>query len=260
MTLRVALIGVTGRMGQALLAALPQFPQLTLHAAVTNEGHPDVGSLVHGVAISTDLPAALQGADVAIDFSSAAVASQHLQACANAGVALLMGTTGLAAEVQAQIDAAALRIPVIVAANTSLALNVLLALVRRAAAALPADYDIEIFEAHHRHKVDAPSGTALALGRAAADGRGVSLPQDITPTGSAPGPRLPGSIGFAVVRGGDVVGEHDVRFLGQGEQLHLGHVATDRSIFARGALTGALWLAAQPPGRYEMSDVLSINT
>ena len=151
-------------MGQALLAALPQFPQLTLHAAVTNEGHPDVGSLVQGIAISTDLPAALQGADVAIDFSSAAVASQHLQACANAGVALLMGTTGLAAEVQAQIDAAALRIPVIVAANTSLALNVLLALVRRAAAALPADYDIEIFEAHHRHKVDAPSGTALALG------------------------------------------------------------------------------------------------
>jgi 4-hydroxy-tetrahydrodipicolinate reductase len=259
-TLRVTLIGVTGRMGQALLAALPQFPQLTLQAAVTNEGHPDVGGVVQGVTISTDLPAALQGADVAVDFSSAAVASEHLQACANAGVPLLMGTTGLPAELQAQIDAAALRIPVIVAANTSLALNVLLALVRRAAAALPADYDIEIFEAHHRHKVDAPSGTALALGRAAADGRGISLPQAIAPTGAEPGPRAPGSIGFAVARGGDVVGEHDVRFLGQGEQLHLGHVATDRGIFARGALTGALWLAGQPPGRYEMSDVLSINT
>ena len=260
MSLRVTLIGVAGRMGQALLAALAHFPALTLHAAVTNEGHPDLGTTVHGVVISSDLALALKGADVAIDFSSAAVASEHLQACARAGVPLLMGTTGLAPGVQADIQAAALRIPVIVAANTSLALNVLLALVRRAAAALPEDYDIEIVESHHRHKVDAPSGTALALGHAAADGRGTTLPQPVLLTGVTPGPRKAGSIGFGVLRGGDVVGEHDVRFLGQGEQLTLGHVATDRGIFARGALTGALWLASQPPGRYEMSDVLSINT
>jgi 4-hydroxy-tetrahydrodipicolinate reductase len=120
------------------------------------------------------------------------------------------------------------------------------------------NYDIEIFEAHHRHKVDAPSGTALALGRAAAEGRGTRLPARPQPTGVADGPRETGTIGFSVARGGDVVGEHDVRFLGVGEQLKLGHVATDRAIFARGALTGALWLPGKPPGRYGMADVLGL--
>ena len=170
----------------------------------------------------------------------------------------MLGTTGLGSDAESAVAKAAREIPLIVAANTSLALNLLLELVRRAAQALPVSYDIEIFEAHHRHKVDSPSGTALALAKAAADGRGEQLPATARPTGVQPGPRETGSIGFSVVRGGDVVGEHEVRFLGSGEQLKLGHVATDRTIFARGALTGAVWLVGKPPGRYKMADVLSI--
>jgi 4-hydroxy-tetrahydrodipicolinate reductase len=145
---------------------------------------------------------------------------------------------------------------VLVSANTSLALNVLLELVQRAARALPDSYDIEIFEAHHRHKVDAPSGTALVLGEAAAAGRGERLQRPLNLTGKEPGARARGGIGFSVVRGGDVVGEHDVRFLGQGEQLRLSHVATDRAIFARGAVAAALWLAKRPAARYKMADFL----
>jgi 4-hydroxy-tetrahydrodipicolinate reductase len=155
-----------------------------------------------------------------------------------------------------RLDAASIKVPVLVSANTSLALNVLLDLVERAARVLPVTYDIEIFEAHHRHKVDAPSGTALALGQAAATGRGEQLPADPDLTGAQPGARASGGIGFSVVRGGDVVGEHDVRFLGEGEQLRLTHVATDRAIFARGAVAAATWLVGQPPKRYRMADFL----
>jgi 4-hydroxy-tetrahydrodipicolinate reductase len=168
----------------------------------------------------------------------------------------MVGTTGLDAATQARLDAAASRIPVLVSANTSLALNVLLDLVERAAGALPVSYDIEIFEAHHRHKVDAPSGTALALGDAAARGRGERLPHAPALTGVRPGARATTGIGFSVARGGDVVGEHDVRFLGTGEQLRLTHVATDRAIFARGAVAAAAWLVGRAPGRYRMADFL----
>ena len=149
--------------------------------------------------------------------------------------------------------------PVLVSANTSLALNVLLELVRQAAAALPPSYDIEIFEAHHRHKVDAPSGTALALGDAAATGRGESLARPVGLTGAQAGARSAGGIGFSVARGGDVVGEHEVRFLGVGEQLRLEHVATDRAIFARGAVRAAHWVVQQRPGVYDMQDVLGLK-
>jgi 4-hydroxy-tetrahydrodipicolinate reductase len=167
-----------------------------------------------------------------------------------------VGTTGFDAAARQRLEAAATRVPVLIAANTSLALNVLLELVERAARALPSAYDIEIFEAHHRHKVDAPSGTALALGHAAAAGRGEELPEAPALSGSLPGPRAKGGIGFSVARGGDVVGEHAVRFLGPGEQLALTHVATDRAIFARGAVAAAAWLASQHPGLYKMSDFL----
>jgi 4-hydroxy-tetrahydrodipicolinate reductase len=263
---KVTIIGATGRMGRALIRAVAEFPALALHGAVTHAGSPnagaDAGELAGAarlnVRIGTDVAAALAGADVAIDFSSAQSAVANAVACAHARVPLLLGTTGLGSDAQAELDSTARHIPLIVAANTSLALNVLLSLVRQAAKALPASYDIEIFEAHHRDKVDAPSGTALVLGQAAAAGRGVSLPARVKPTGVADGPREAGSIGFAVVRGGDVVGEHDVRFLGSGEQLSLGHVVTDRTVFARGALTGALWLVGKPPGRYTMADVLSL--
>jgi 4-hydroxy-tetrahydrodipicolinate reductase len=167
----------------------------------------------------------------------------------------MIGTTGLTAETRQRICAAARRVPVLVSANTSLALNVLLELVRRAAQALPDTYDIEIVEAHHRHKIDAPSGTALVLGDAAAAGRGATLTRPVSLTGSAPGARGTG-IGFSVIRGGDVVGEHDVLFLGAGEQLRLSHIATDRAIFARGALAAALWLVGRPANSYQMADFL----
>jgi 4-hydroxy-tetrahydrodipicolinate reductase len=263
---RVTIIGATGRMGQALIRCLAEFPGLVLHAAVTEAGHPDAskdagelaGRGTLGIHIGTDVLAAVTGADVAIDFSSAQVSVANAVACAHARVPLLLGTTGLGAEAQAELASTARHVPLLVAANTSLALNLLLELVRRAAQALPERYDIEIVEAHHRHKVDAPSGTALALGQAAADGRGITPASPALPTGTATGPRVPGAIGYAVLRGGDVVGEHEVRFLGSGEELRLGHIATDRTIFARGALTAALWLVGRPPGRYTMADVLSI--
>ncbi|MEP7314670.1 MAG: 4-hydroxy-tetrahydrodipicolinate reductase [Pseudomonadota bacterium] len=263
----VVLVGATGRMGQALIRMLPEFPRLRLQAALTLADHPDVGADAGehagtrrlGVPLSTDLVAALESAQLVIDFSSAAATAATLGACVQARVPLLIGTTGLDPGLQSQLQRASLQIPLLVAANTSLALNLLLELVRQAAAVLPLTYDIEVFETHHRHKVDAPSGTALALAQAAAAGRGTSLP---TPqlTGAVPGAREKGAIGFAVARGGDVVGEHEVRFLGTGEQIKFAHVATDRNIFARGALAAGLWLSNQRPGRYSMSDVLSLKT
>lgn len=264
MTARVGIVGASGRMGAELVKAVCAHPAATLVAAIDRADSPAVGqdAGVHsgrapvGVIVSADLRAALPGLDVVIDFSRAEAVAATAEACAGAGVALMIGTTGLSAETQQRIDAASKKIPVLVSANTSLALNVLLDIVRRAALALPESYDIEIFEAHHRHKVDAPSGTALALGDAAAAGRGEHLSRPVGLTGARPGARGEGGIGFSVVRGGDVVGEHDVRFLGAGEQLRLSHVATDRAVFARGALAVALWLVGRPANRYQMADFL----
>jgi 4-hydroxy-tetrahydrodipicolinate reductase len=260
----VGIVGVAGRMGAELVKALGNTPGARLAAAVDRAGSSaqgrDAGELAGvaatGVKVGADLPAVLGDLDVVIDFSSAAAVAATAQACAAAGVALLVGTTGLDERTRQQLDTAAGQIPVLVSANTSLALNVLLELVQRAARGLPVSYDIEIFEAHHRHKVDAPSGTALVLGEAAAAGRGERLHRPVNLTGGEPGARAKGGIGFSVVRGGDVVGEHDVRFLGDGEQLRLSHVATDRAIFARGAVAAALWLATRPKGRYQMADFL----
>jgi 4-hydroxy-tetrahydrodipicolinate reductase len=251
-------------MGAELVKAVCSHPDATLAAAIARSGSAvlgqDAGVLAGGkaagIAITANLPAALPSIDVAIDFSRAEAVGDTAEACAGAGVPLLIGTTGLSADTQQRIDGASRKIPVLVAANTSLALNVLLDLVRRAAQALPETYDIEIFEAHHRHKVDAPSGTALALGDAAASGRGEHLSRPVDLTGARSGARGAGGIGFSVARGGDVVGEHDVRFLGSGEQLRLGHIATDRAIFARGALAAALWLPKRPANRYQMADFL----
>lgn len=261
MAKRVGIIGVGGRMGSALLRAIAESPDLTLASALDRPGSTvvgqDAGTLIggapSGVFVGHDLDRALAGIDVAIDFSRADSAGDHAEACVRARVPLLVGTTGLDDATLGRIDRAAASVPVLVAANTSLALNVLLELVRQAAAALPAEFDIEIFEAHHRHKVDAPSGTALALADAAAAGRGNGPARHSV---DRAGTRQSGVIGFSVVRGGDVIGEHEVRFLGTGEQLRLGHVATDRALFARGALAAARWLSVQPPGRYRMSDFL----
>jgi 4-hydroxy-tetrahydrodipicolinate reductase len=252
-------------MGQALVRAAGERPGLRITGAVASAGSAsigrDAGALAGleplGVTVSSDLPAALAAADVAIDFSQPHATRANIAACRAARKPLLIGTTGFAAEVsEAELDAAARDIPLLIAPNTSLGVALLTDLVRRAALALPAEFDIEILEAHHRMKRDAPSGTALALAAAAGEGRGLAPAQALA--GSAAGragPRRQGEIGFAVVRGGDIVGEHTVLFAGPGEELRLGHRAGDRGIFARGALRGALWLIGQPPGRYGMSDI-----
>ena len=266
---RAVIIGAAGRMGRAMTRAAAEFPRLTLAGAIASPHSTalgrDAGELAGieplGLAVSADLAGALREADVAIDFSLPEASAAHLAACRASGVPLLIGTTGLAQALgEADLVQAAQRIALMVASNTSLGVTLLTELVRQAAAALPIEFDIEILETHHRMKRDAPSGTALTLARAAADARGTAPAEALAGAGlPRSAPRRSGEIGFAVARGGDVVGEHDVRFLGPGEQLVLGHRATDRAIFARGALTAALWLARQPAGRYEMRDILFEN-
>ncbi len=253
-------------MGQALVRAACELPGLRITAAVASPGSAslgrDAGALAGtqplGVAVSSDLPAGLAAADVAIDFSRPHSTRANIAACRAARKPLLIGTTGFAAEVtEAELDAAARDIPLLVAPNTSVGVALLMELVRRAARALPAEFDIEIIEAHHRMKRDAPSGTALALAAAAGEGRGLERAQALSGTASdRAGLRPQGGIGFAVVRGGDIVGEHTVLFAGPGEELRLAHRAGDRGVFARGALRAALWLLGRPPGRYAMSDIV----
>ena len=196
--------------------------------------------------------------DVAIDFSTPDLATLAAQACAQEGVAYVTGTTGFTTEQQDTFTRVAKAIPVLASANMSLGVAVLTALVEQAVKALP-DWDIEILETHHRHKADAPSGTALLLGDSAAAGRGTDLAaQADWARHGVTGPRRDGRIGFAVRRGGDVVGEHTVGLYGQGERVELSHVATDRRLFAKGAIRAALWLAGKPPGSYAMADVLGL--
>ena len=266
---RIALIGVTGRMGQALLRAAPAFPQLIVTGAVAGRGSlalgRDAGELaglgVTNLTVTSDLERALADADVALDFSNAAVALANLAACHAARKPLLIGTTGLAATLEPAIAAAAADIALMVAPNTSVAVALLVELVRQSAGRLPDGFDIDVIEAHHRNKIDAPSGTALTLARAAASARGLPLPSGRT-AAAAPqqGPRPEGQVGMASLRAGDIVGEHTVLFSGHGEQLSLSHRATDRAIFARGALTAALWLVSQPPGRYGMREFIVSKT
>lgn len=266
---RAVLIGVTGRMGQALLRAAPAFGQLLITGAIASPGSLALGRDTGEVAgedrmnltVASDLPASLEEADVALDFSSPLATAQNVRACREARKALLIGTTGFGAEVEATIEAAARDIPLLVAANTSIGVAVLTELVRSAAQRLPPSFDIDVLDFHHRLKPDAPSGTALALGAAAAAARGSPVP------GTAPGPatararsRPEGQIEFASVRAGDLAGEHTVLFSGTGEQLSLTHRASDRAVFARGALQAALWLVSQPPGRYSMGDFLGFKT
>ena len=215
---------------------------MQLKAAVVSAGSQHRQAADAAALFTADLPAALANAGLAIDFSSAAASAANLAACVAARVPLLLGTTGLPASLEPELAAAARQIPLLVAANTSLAVNLLLELVTRAAAALPDSFDISVAESHHRDKRDAPSGTALALGAAAQAGR-------------AAAGREGTEVAYAVTRGGDIVGEHTVHFNGAGERLSLGHVATDRAVFARGALAAGAWLARQAPGRYRMQDL-----
>jgi 4-hydroxy-tetrahydrodipicolinate reductase len=206
--------------------------------------------------------AALAAADVVIDFTTPEASVDLAARAAAAGVALIVGTTGLSGEHAARIDGAAGQVPVVRTGNFSLGVNMLMGLVAQAARALPAEaYDIEVFEAHHRRKVDAPSGTALMLGRAAAEGRGADFDSVARRARDGiTGPRVAGEIGFSVLRGGDIIGEHSVTFAADEEILTLSHSARDRGLFARGAVAAAKWAAGQPPGAYDMQDVLGFRS
>ena len=249
--IRAVLIGVTGRMGQALLRAAPQFPQLILTGAIASPASlalgRDAGELAGigraNLQVTSDLPRALEQAEVALDFSTAAALAANLAACRAARKPLLVGTTGFSAQLGGALDEAAEDIALLVAANTSLAVALLTELTAYAARALP-QFDINVIEVHHRGKRDAPSGTALLLAQAARAARAAQAAQ----------------IDIASVRAGDIVGEHTVLLSGPGEQLVLAHRSGDRAIFAKGALTAALWLASQPPGRYGMRDLLIAKT
>jgi 4-hydroxy-tetrahydrodipicolinate reductase len=242
--LHVAIFGVSGRMGRAVLAAVEESPGASVQGTTTSAGDP---------------AAALRGADVAIEFALPQATAGNLAACVGAKRPIVVGTTGHDDAQRAQIVAAAQQIAIVMAPNMSLGVNLLLKLVELTAGKLDASYDIEVFEAHHRNKKDAPSGTALALGAAAAAGRGVELSEVAEYARHGAGePRQRGSIGFSVFRGGDVVGDHTVTFAGAGERIELTHRATDRLTFARGALQAARWLVGQPPGLYSMQDVLGL--
>lgn len=255
-------------MGRALIGTVLATPGAVLAGGAERPGAPDIGGdlglLVGqdalGLVVGDDPAALFAQCQVAIDFTAPAATARHAAAAALSDTALVIGTTGLGPSEQAAIAAAAGRVAIVQAANFSLGVSLLLALTELVAARLGSAFDIEILEMHHRHKVDAPSGTALALGRAAAAGRRVALDQVARRSRDGlTGPRPTGEIGFATLRGGDVVGDHQVIFAGDGERLSLGHQAGDRGIFARGAVHAALWAAGRGPGLYGMTDVLDLG-
>ncbi|MBR3371736.1 MAG: 4-hydroxy-tetrahydrodipicolinate reductase [Rhodobacteraceae bacterium] len=264
---RIAIMGVSGRMGQMLLRLVEDSDLAVLAAAVERQGHDwigqDLGTVqggaVRGVIVTDDLAQALECSDAILDFTAPQVSVALAQQAAAAGVAHVIGTTGFDDDDLAAIARAGETGRIVRAGNMSLGVNLLVKLTQQVARALDTDYDIEIIEAHHRHKVDAPSGTALMLGEAAARGRGVMLPE-VADRGrdGMTGPRDAGAIGFHAIRGGDYIGEHDVIFAGPGERIVLRHVASDRALFARGAIRAAIWLQAQPAGEYCMLDVLGL--
>lgn len=251
MTIKIAIAGAAGRMGQQLLAQVAANPKADLSGAFDR---------VASAGIQDSMSAAFAGADVVIDFTLPAATLDIMQAAKDAGAAYLLGTTGHDAAQLAAIDAMTGQMPILRAANYSLGVNVLLGLVKQAAAALPADaFDLDIVELHHNQKIDAPSGTALALGQAAAMGRDIQLEKVATYAREGEtGKRPQGEIGFATLRGGDNPGEHTVLLVGAGERIELTHRAMDRSIFAKGAVSAACWLAGKPAGLYGMSDVLGL--
>lgn len=263
--LRIAVAGAGGRMGRALCAGIAADPALVLAAALDVAGSPVLGEAAGGVRVGADIDAAVAASDVLIDFTRPAGTLAHLAACARHGVAAVVGTTGLDDAQKATLREHARRIPIVFAANTSVGVTVLLSLVEQAARALGPGFDIEVVEMHHRHKVDAPSGTALRLGEAAAAGLGTSLAQaGVYARHGDTGERKAGTIGFASLRGGDVVGEHVVVFAGEGERVEIAHRATSRQLFVAGALRAAHFVgarrAAGAAGLFDMPDVLGLAT
>ncbi|MDB2391079.1 4-hydroxy-tetrahydrodipicolinate reductase [Alphaproteobacteria bacterium] len=261
--------GGSGRMGNMLIREIAHASDLVLHAASDRPESPSIGKDsgelagigANGVMIASD-PAALVGGDVIVDFTSPAASMAHAELAAQNNMAMVIGTTGLSASDEARLAEIGTKIPLVYCANTSVGVTLLRALVEQVAAQLVNGWDIEILETHHHHKVDSPSGTALALGKAAAKGRGVAL-EDVSDIvrddkmgASRAGARKAGDIGFAVMRGGDVTGEHSVTFFGASERIALTHMATDRVVFAKGAIRAARFAASADIGFYNMEDVL----
>lgn len=266
--MKIGIVGCAGRMGRMLVAEVLAGEDCELAGGTELPDSPalgrDIGELAGagacGIEVGHDAEALVSGSDAVIDFTLPTATISHAELARRHATPLVIGTTGLGADEQAALVSAAAGTAVVQAANMSLGVNLLLGLVGQAAAALGDDYDIEIVEMHHRHKVDAPSGTALALGRAAAAGRGVELEAVSQRVRDGhTGERRRGDIGFATLRGGDVTGEHTVIFAAEGERVELTHKAASRAIFARGAVRAALWTEGRPAGLYSMRDVLGLG-
>lgn len=264
----VVVTGASGRMGQMLIRLILDSDHLRLVGALDRAGHDwigqDIGTAMGGapagVTVSDDVVTAIAQAQAVIDFTSPDATVAFAELTAQARAVHVIGTTGLEQRHLDALAAAARHAPIIRAGNMSLGVNLLVGLTRKVAAALGTDWDIEVVESHHRHKVDAPSGTALMLGEAAAQGRGAALDDlRVSARDGITGARALGSIGFSAIRGGDVVGEHDVIFAADGERIVLRHLATDRAIFARGAIRAAVWGQDKGPGQYDMMDVLGLQ-
>ena len=267
MTVAIGVCGCGGRMGRLLLRAAHEREGARIAGGSVRPGSAmagrDLGEIAAigplGIAAVADAAALFAASDAVVDFTTPQAALIHARLAGESGRALVVGSSGLGEEHRAALAAAGARAPIVVGANMSLGVNLLLGVTRQVAAALGEEFDIEIVEMHHRHKVDAPSGTALALAEAAAAGRGVDLAEAAERgRDGVTGARRAGAIGLAALRGGDVAGEHQVIFAGAGERIELGHRAGERAIFARGALAAALWLRKRPPGLYGMADVLGL--
>jgi len=265
--MKIAVMGVAGRMGQELVRAIHEAKGCTVAGATERPDSPvigaDVGTLAGigpiGVAVSADPLEVIAKSEGILDFTAPKATVEFAALAANARIVHVIGTTGLTPADEAHIAAAARHAPIIKAGNMSLGVNLLAAITRRVAEALDEDFDIEILEMHHKDKVDAPSGTALMLAEAAAEGRGIDLKKhSVRGRDGMMGPRKRGDIGMASLRGGSVVGEHRVILAGPGERIELAHLAADRGIFARGAVKAVLWGRGKAPGLYSMSDVLGL--
>lgn len=264
---RIAVTGAAGRMGRELVRVIASTSGCSLSGGTEPPGSPHVGADLGvlaglpplGVVVTSDPLELVVRSDAVIDFTSPAATVEMAGLAANARIVHVIGTTGLSESDEAAIKAAARHATVIKAGNMSLGVNLLTAVTRRIAEALDADFDIEVVEMHHRHKVDAPSGTALMLGAAAAEGRGIDLSShSVRARDGHTGPRNRGDIGFATLRGGSVIGDHTVIFAGEGERIEVTHRAADRSVFARGAVKAAIWGQGKGPGLFNMIDVLGL--
>jgi 4-hydroxy-tetrahydrodipicolinate reductase len=266
--MKIGVVGCAGRMGRMLMETIMDSGDATLAGGTDHAGNEaigrDVGSLlgrdVTGIVVGDDAKALFAASDTVIDFTVPMATVMHAHLAAETGAALVAGTTGMDADQRAQLESAAQQAVIVHAGNMSVGINLLEGMVEQISGILSNDYDIEILEMHHHHKVDAPSGTALMLGEAAAAGRGVDL-ENVSQRArdGQTGARKPGDIGFAALRGGDVVGDHTVIFASEGERIEISHKASSRAIYANGALRAALWTSGRANGLYSMKDVLNIS-